>query len=82
MSPDEQRIIDFLKRYNDFLSARQVGFAVNSDCANPTWAQPCLVRLTKSGILEMNAKGEFRFKRPKSDVAPDVAKLLPGCKVV
>ena len=82
MSTEEQRILEFLKRYKDFLSAHQVGLVVDGDSDNPTWAQPHLIRLTKSGILEMNAKGEFRFKQPKSEIPTEIVKLLPGAKIV
>ena len=64
MTPDEQRIVEFLQTRDDFLSARQIGIYAGpaAGCTNPTWAQPHLIRLTKAGILEMNVKGEFRFK--------------------
>ena len=64
MTPDEQRILEFLRSTTEFLSAREIGIAAAppDGCANPTWAQPYLIRLTKARILDMNPAGQFRLK--------------------
>ncbi len=64
MTADEQRILDFLQETYTFQSAREIGIAASppGGCANPTWAQPFLIRLTKARVLEMNVNGEFRLK--------------------
>ena len=65
MTPDEERILEFLQTTTESLSAREIGIAVAppAGCANPTWAQPYLIRLTKAGVLEMNPDGRFRLKQ-------------------
>jgi hypothetical protein len=64
MSPDEQRIMNFLRTEKAFLSIRQISLAIADPARdpNPTWAQPSLIHLTKLGVLEMNPQGEFRLK--------------------
>ena len=64
MTPDEQRILEFLQTTEDFLSARHIGLSAGPPVGsiNPTWAQPFLIRLTRAGILDMNLSGEFRLK--------------------
>ena len=65
MTPDEERILEFLQTTTDFLSAREIATAASlpGGCPNPTWAQPYLIRLTKAGFLEMNPDGRFRLKQ-------------------
>ena len=65
VTPDEERILEFLQTTTEFLSARDIGIGASppEGCANPTWAQPYLIRLTKAGLLEMNPNGRFRLKQ-------------------
>jgi len=84
MTQDEQRIVDCLHTITDFLSARQIGIYAGppEGCTNPTWAQPCLIRLTKAGVLEMNTKGEFRLKHSERlhHLPADIAEILSNRK--
>ncbi|HKQ36937.1 MAG TPA: hypothetical protein VJ063_02600 [Verrucomicrobiae bacterium] len=83
MTPDEQRIVDCLQTICSFLSARQIGIlaAPPQGCANPTWAQPFLIRLTRAGLLEMNAQGEFRLKpSERIHLAPYIAEIIGSRK--
>ena len=75
MTPDEERILEFLQTTTEFLSARDIGTAASppDGCANPTWAQPYLIRLTKAGLLEMNPDGRFRLKQSQR-VHPTIRK--------
>jgi len=79
MSRDEQRIVECLHTETDFLSAREIGIlaAPPEGCANPTWAQPFLIRLTKAGVVEMNPKGQFRLiSSERVHLSPHLADIL------
>lgn len=85
MSPDENRIVEFLKTTTpDFLSVIKISLKVGGRkrCkTRPRWAEPHLVRLSTLGLLEMDAKNRFRVRPPeKIHLAPHIAEILARAK--
>ena len=94
MSHDEHRILEFLRAFDAFASAREVSLGVGDQgrCEKePNWAEPCLLRLAIHGLVTVNQQGLFRYRAPddqpqgfeKIHLAPRIAELLAkyGLKV-
>ena len=84
MSPDEHRIVEFLKSNPDFFSVIKLSLKVGGRklCrTRPRWAERHLIRLSTLGLLEMDGKGRFRYKLPeKLHIAPHIAEILSHAK--
>ena len=84
MSPDEHRIVEFLKATPDFVSVIKISLKVGGRkrCrTKPRWAEQALIRLSTLGILEMDGKSRFRFKPPEQlHLAPHIAEILARAK--
>jgi hypothetical protein len=84
MSPDEHKILEFLKTTADFISVIKISLKVGGRkrCRTaPRWAEQHLLRLSALGLLEMDGKGRFRFTAPeKLHLAPHIAEILARAK--
>lgn len=83
MSPDEQKIVEFLKGTGDFMSVVKISLRVGGRkrCRTfPCWARQHLLRLSTLGILETDGKGRFRVKPEKVHVAPHIADIFSRAK--
>ena len=84
VSPDEQKIVEFLKGTSAFVSVVKISLRVGGRkrCRNfPCWARQYLVRLSTLGILETDGRDRFRFKSAeKVHLAPEIANIFTRAK--
>jgi len=84
VSPDDQKIVEFLKGTPDFVSVVKISLRVGGRkrCRTfPCWARQHLLRLATLGILEEDGKGRFRLKAAeKVHLAPQIADIFSRAK--
>jgi len=83
VSPDEQKIVEFLRGSGDFVSVVKISLRVGGRkrCRTfPCWARQHLLRLSTVGILEEDGRGRFRLKPEKLHVAPQIADIFSRAK--
>ncbi len=86
MDPDEQAICDYLKSWpREFVSAREIcrrAAETRRFRENPYWAEPVLVRLVETGILETDSAGHYRLapvrktEKPRKWISPELRAIL------
>jgi hypothetical protein len=71
MGSDEHDILDFLKRFETFVSPMEIAKKVGGKrrfMENRDWARPVLYRLGVEGLIESNEYGHFRLKPDPKDL--------------
>jgi hypothetical protein len=83
VSPDEHKIVEFLKGTPDFMSVVKISLKLGGRKryrTSPCWAGQHLLRLSTLGLVETDAKGRYRLKPQKLHVAPQIADIFSRAK--